>query len=319
MRPWRLVADVGGSNVRFARAHQQHALGEWRSYAVNAFASFNDALTAFLEDTAGADGCTSAAIGVAGPVDGDKVKLTNAPWSIAAGDVAALLGGAPARLVNDLQAVALALPHLADNDIIPIGEVRRSERIRQTMIAVNVGTGFGAAAVIPAGAGWTTSPGEPGHMTLGAHDSGQLELLRDVACVEDVLSGRGIKHLYRNVAARLGTTADESLNAAEIFARAEDDTTASETLRMFSILLGRVAGDLALASAAWGGVYLCGSVVGGWADASGTARFRPPFEAKGVMRSRMEKLFTGIIARDDVALIGLSHLPVESHEFASAG
>ena len=88
MRPWRLVADVGGSNVRFARAHQQHALGERSAYPLSTYASFYDALTAFLDETKGAEGCASAAIGVAGPIDGDSVKVTNAPWTIKAGEVA---------------------------------------------------------------------------------------------------------------------------------------------------------------------------------------------------------------------------------------
>lgn len=319
MRPWRLVADVGGSNVRFARAHQQHALGERRSYALAKHASFYDALAVFLDETKGPEGCTSAAIGVAGPVDGDSVKITNAPWTITAGEVAELLGGAPTRLLNDLQAVALALPHLADNEVVSVGGVRRSDRLRQTMIAVNVGTGFGGAAAIPAGAGWVTNPGEPGHMTLGALDTAQLELLRDAGSVEEVLSGRGVARLYRCLAERLGTKADASLDAGQIFNLARTDTTASETLRIFSILLGRVAGDFALATAAWGGVYLCGSVVNGWAAAGGTERFRAPFEAKGPMRGLMEKVYTGILIRDDAALLGLAHLPIESYQPAAMG
>lgn len=314
MRPWRLVADVGGSNVRFARAHQQHALGERRSYALNGHASFGDALSTFLDETNGAEGCVSAAIGVAGPIDGDVVKVTNAPWTIKAGEVSAMLGGAHARLVNDLEAVAMALPHLADDETAPIGSARRTEGVRQTMIAVNVGTGFGGATAIPTTAGWITNPGEPGHMTLGALDTGQLELLRDAGTVEELLSGRGVVRLYRCLADRMGSPADHTLDAGRIFSRAGEDATASETLRIFSILLGRVAGDLALAAAAWGGVYLCGSVVQGWAAAGGTERFRPAFEAKGPMRGFMEKLYTGILTRDDTALLGLTHLPIDGFQ-----
>ena len=100
---------------------------------------------------------------------------------------------------------------------------------------------------------------------------------------------------------------------------ADTDTTASETLRVFSMLLGRVAGDLALATAAWGGVYLCGSVVNGWAAAGGTQRFRPAFEAKGPMRGFMEKVYSGILTRDDTPLLGLTHLPIEGFQPVSMG
>ena len=98
------VSPARSNNTRSANA---------AAYPLTRHASFYDALHAFLDETKGPEGCTSAAIGVAGPVDGDSVKVTNAPWTITAGEVAELLGGAPTRLVNDLQAVALALPHLA--------------------------------------------------------------------------------------------------------------------------------------------------------------------------------------------------------------
>ncbi|WP_088343665.1 MULTISPECIES: ROK family protein [Rhodomicrobium] len=314
MRPWRLVADVGGSNVRFARSRAQHALSERRSYPLTDFDSFPDALAAFLDETGGAEGCSAAVVGVAGPVDGDKVKLTNAPWSLEAGEIAAMLAGAPARLINDLQAVALSLPYLEADELIPIGEAERKSAPRQTMLAVNVGTGFGGATVIPAGAGWVTNPGEPGHMRLGGCTALELELVQDAGCVEEVLSGRGVEPLYRRLAARAGVTGEPGVSGAKIFASASEHAVATETVRQFSALLGRVAGDLVLASAAWGGVYLCGSVVNGWAAAGGGALFRAPFEDKGPMRSRMETVYSGIIARDDAALIGLTYLPIEAGE-----
>lgn len=317
MRPWRLVADVGGSNVRFARSRAQHALSERRAYALGDHESFYDALAAFLDETGGPEGCAAAAVGVAGPVDGDKVKLTNAAWSIEAGEIAAMLGGMPARLVNDLQAVALALPYLEANELSPVGGAERRTTPRRTMLAVNVGTGFGAATIIPAGAGWVTNAGEPGHMTLGALDADQLRLIADAICVEDVLSGRGIQPLYRHLAKLSGAVPVSGMNAQEILARAPQDAAAAETVRQFSAVLGRIAGDLVLASAAWGGVYLCGSVVSGWAAAGGPAHFRVPFEAKGAMRERMEAVYAGIITREDVALIGLTYLPVENAEAAS--
>jgi glucokinase len=306
---WRLVSDVGGSNVRFARSSEGHTLSSRQSYRLADFPSFYSALQTYLDGTGGADGCVGAAIGVAGPVDGDHVELTNADWRIETGQVQPLIGGASARLVNDLQAVALALPYLRDEELTRVGSCERRHTPRRTMLALNVGTGFGAAAIIPVAGGWEAIPGEPGHMSIGAVDAEELGLIEGAACVEDLLSGRGVAKLYARVAARAGAEAG-ALNAAQTFSRAGTDPVAAETVRKFSRLLGRVAGDIAVATVSWGGVYLCGSVITGWAEAGGAAFFREPFEQKGVMSERFREVYTGIIRRGDVALIGLTYLPI---------
>jgi glucokinase len=304
---WRLVGDVGGSNARFARA-ADGVLSERRCYAVRDYSTFYAALDAYLAETGGREGCHSAAIGVAGPVDRGRVKLTNAAWTIDAGETAAHLGGAATAVVNDLQAVALSLPHLAEQDLAPLGTAVRASGERRTMLALNVGTGFGAAALVPAGSGWVAAGCEPGHMAIGAIDAEQLAIIDGIPTVEDLLSGRGVKALYAQVAKRQRAPAREDWSGADIFRNARSDAVAAETLRYFSLLLGRVAGDLALATGAWGGVYLCGSVVDGWAEVGDVALFREQFERKGLMTERMRAVYSGIIIPDDAPLIGVSHL-----------
>ncbi len=312
MTSWRLIADVGGSNVRFAKSWNQHEVSDKRAYLLKNFQSFYAALEAFLAETGSAGDCADAAIGVAGPVDGESVKLTNADWTISSAEISGMLNGAPVMLVNDLQAVALALPHLRGSELHPFGGVQRDTASRQAMIALNVGTGFGAATIIPAVKGWITNPGEPGHMALGALDKAQLDMIRGAHSVEEMLSGRGVIKLYNHVADQLGGPHADSLSGAAIFASADRDHAAEETVRQFSALLGRIAGDLVLAAAAWGGVYLCGSVVNGWAAAGGEQYFRTPFEDKGAMSERMKSVYSGIITHDDIALIGLTYLQPES-------
>jgi glucokinase len=306
---WRLVGDVGGTNARFARAGGS-VIAERRTYAVPEYVTFYDALRRYLAETGGAEGCTSGAIGVAGPVDGGYVKLTNAPWIIDAKETARLLGGVPTDLVNDLQAVAAGVPYLTDKDLRNLGAAR-AQGAHRTMLALNVGTGFGAAAAIPTRGGWTNCGCEPGHMSLGAVNADELSVLADgFPSVEHALSGRGVLALYTKLAQR--KRVEPSLrNGAEIFASGSTDPVAAETVRYFSRLLGRVAGDLALASGAWGGVFLCGSVVQGWAAVADISEFRDCFEAKGVMTDRMRSIYTGVIEMDDIPLFGLTHLDID--------
>jgi glucokinase len=307
---WRLVGDVGGSNARFARG-EGGALRDRRSYSVRDFPAFHDALGRYLADTGGVDGCHSAAIGLAGPVDGGRGKLTNAPWIIDEKDAARQLG-APATLINDLQAVALALPHLAEDDLTPLGTATRASAERRTMLALNVGTGFGAASLVPAGSGWVACGCEPGHMALGAIDAEQLAVIEGIPTVEDLLSGRGVKALYTRVAKGHGAEPHTEWTGADVFRNARQDRVAAETVRHFTLLLGRIAGDLVLAAGAWGGVYLCGSVIDGWAEAADIGLFREQFERKGAMSDRMPGVYSGIVIPDDAPLIGLMHLDMMS-------
>jgi glucokinase len=303
MTPWRLVSDVGGSNVRFARSFGGHGLEQRQSHHLRDFPSFYNALETYLGETGGAAGCIGAAVGIAGPIDGDRAALTNADWVIERQRVEATIGGAPTRLVNDLEAVAPALPFLRDEELAPIGDTPRRPEPRR-MLALNVGTGFGAASILPHAGGWIPCPGEPGHMSLAAVDGEELELIQGARCVESLLSGRGVSRIY----ARLAGNEALNLSGAEIFSSVATDPVAAETVRRFSLLLGRIAGDLTVASAAWGGVYLCGSVIAGWAKAGGTAFFRAPFEDKGAMTPHMRAAYSGIILRDDITLVGLTYL-----------
>lgn len=313
---WRLVADIGGTNARFARVvGAEGELCDLATLSVSRFASFDDALASYIascrSDLHPAHGCAGAAVAAAGPVDGDSVQLTNAPWTINRRRLSEGLGGVPVLLVNDLAGVAMALPHLANADSVLLTGDGGRESAQGTMLAVNVGTGFGAAAVIAHAGGWVAVPGEAGHMSLP--DVGRLvgcDVARrlataDFQSVEDVLSGRGIVAVY----AALGGPVGDGTTAFDVFEAASGtrrDDAAIATVRLAGRLLGSVAGDLLLAMGAWGGVYLTGSVVDGWAGCGDIADFAEPFGAKGAMAGRVQRVAVRRITRAEPALLGLS-------------
>lgn len=304
MSRWRLVSDVGGTNVRFARADAAGELTAIRSLTTSSAASFTAALARYLAETGGLEACTGCAIGAAGPVEDGRVALTNLDWTITRAATAAALGGVPVAIVNDLEAVAAALPHLAPSDLAPIGGPAMSAAARHAMLAVNVGTGFGASLAVRRGECWWTLPGEAGHMTLGAVSDEEARLLPHGGSVEDLLSGRGLSALY----ARL---AGQPLPAAEVIARVAADQLASRAVELAATVLARVSGDLALATGAEA-VFLTGSVALGLIGTSDPARFRAAFEAKGPMRPRMQGIPAAVVTRDNVSLYGLALLPIEN-------
>lgn len=307
MSKWRLVADIGGTNVRFAKAAETGDLNENRSFLVADYPTFADAVQAYL-GKAGQQGCSAIAIGAAGPVIGGKVKLTNAHWTIDKDDVSAAFGGLPCRIVNDLEAAAMAVPFLQPDEIRYAGPQCASDAPAERMLALNVGTGFGAASVMKMPSGdWIACPSEAGHMSLCARGIPELEALGLPLTNEDMLSGRRMLMRYREIAGQHGVAA-EAENASAIFASSASNRAARRTVEIFTELLGRAAGDLALSVAAWGGVYLFGSVNRGWAEVADLQAFRNTFEAKGAMRERMAQTATAVVLKDDAALFGLSHL-----------
>lgn len=311
MSGWRLLADIGGTNVRFARALADGSIDDLAGYRVEAFADLEAAILRYLETLSVAEPCREAAICAAGPVFDGEVQLTNAPWRVSASDVSRFAGGAPVMLVNDLEAVALALPHLGRRDLQPLGAARpMSEPAR--MLAVNVGTGFGAALALKAGDGWTSGPSEAGHMRLCALEEADA-FLRDATgsqSVEDLLSGSGLLKMYRAHCEMRGA-APRAQSAEEVWGLAGGDATARCCATSFTRLLAGVTRDLALATAAWGGVFLCGGVVKDWARLADGEAFRKIFDAGGKMSHCLECTPSAVITREEVALLGLARMRVQ--------
>ena len=281
MSPWRLVADVGGTNVRFARATLDGALADVASTPTLAHQSFSDAMANYLSGLGGSGSCVFAAIGAAGPVDHGVVQLTNGAWRIDAGAISADLGGKPVRLINDLEAVAHAAPRLKAEDLAPI--IGPAEANVGPRLVINVGTGFGAAIAAPAAEGWIVIGCEPGHMRLALDARIAARLKVENPSIENVMSGLALQSAWRA----------DSVLASDEFAR----------------LLGQVCGDLVLATGAWGGVYTCGSVASAWVAQSRFDAFREAFEDKGPMSARMRGVPIAHIVNPHAALLGLAALP----------
>ena len=315
MKQRRLVADVGGTRSRFGISDGPGRLSDVRIYDTAARPSFAGTLTAYLADT-GIDRestwCRDMCVAAAGPVDAGVVRLTNSTWEISADQISREFGGVSVSIINDLEAVGLLLPHLTPADTQPIRSATGTAvgtDLVGNRIAINVGTGFGAATAVRAeGSRWTIAAGEAGHMTLAPVTPEEAAAFPFAHSIEDVLSGAGVARLYQCLAG----TMDDQRTANAVFAGVTTDPISAVTVQVISRLLGRISGDLALATAAWDGVYLCGSVAQGWAAVGDLAAFRAEFERKGAMHARMALVPVHVINASEPALLGLSYARAES-------
>ena len=303
MTGWRLVSDVGGTNVRFARA-SGGGVYAIQAYPTSRFASYAEAIRAYLDETGGGHGCIGAAIGAAGLVAFGKVSLTNLAWEISESEVSQELG-APCRLINDVEAVAYSVSGISGAGFTAVGALSPDLAAMHRILVANIGTGFGAATLIRADGTWVSCPSEAGHMSLCFPDWPDIHMQRQFPSVEHVLSGRGLCNLH------LATSKDATLRAAaDIFAGAGANPEYAATLQLFTKVAGSVLGNQVLAVAAWDGVFLCGSVARSLVNTADLAIFRQAFEGTGRMSAWMKRVPIAFLTEEYPALAGLAVLPL---------
>jgi glucokinase len=303
----RLLGDVGGTNARFAwQASGSAEPSQLAAYACAQFDSLESVLRHYLAQH-GLPMPAQAAIGIANPVLGDWVQMTNRDWHFSIEALRRALGLRRLKLLNDFAALAWSLPTLQAHELRAVGG--GSGVPGGALALLGPGTGLGVSALVQgADARQLVLSGEGGHITLAATDDVEAAVLawlrREFGHVsaERALSGPGLENLYRAWGAVHGLTL-APLSAPKISQRALAgvDAACDAVLELFFGLLGNVAGNLALTLGATGGVYIGGGIVPRLGDRIERSRFRERFEAKG--------RFAGYLARIPVWVIQAGGLP----------
>jgi glucokinase len=311
--PW-LVADIGGTNVRFGLVSGAgRAPGHIERLRCADFAGPAEAATRYLAQVAsrreaGAMAPRVAAFAVATAVSGERVDLTNSAWSFTRAQVCSDLGLDELHFLNDFEALALSLPRLQPAQLRVHGTLAAD---KATRAVIGPGTGLGVAGLMHTEDGWTALPGEGGHVTMAACDDFEAAVIAQVrrdfdhVSAERLLSGIGLPVLHLAVAAITGESA-VPLPAEEIVQRgvAGSDTVCARTIDTFCAMLGTMAGNLALTLGARGGVYIGGGIVPRFAELFGRSRFRERFESKGRFRPYLAAIPTALIVEPHATLTG---------------
>ena len=309
----RLLGDVGGTNARFAwQASEGAPLRDMATIPTADHPSIAAALAHYLHglEMAAPPWC---AIGIANPITGDRVQMTNSHWSFSIEAVRRELGFERFVVINDFTALALAIPDLAPGDLRQLGG---GAPVPHSPIAlIGPGTGLGVSGLVPSTepGRWVPLQGEGGHVTLGAstaREAAVLEVLRQRfghASAERAVSGMGLEALHGALCTLDRVPEAAALTAAEIsrHALAATDPQCVEALDLFCAFLGNVAGNLALTLGARGGVYIGGGIVPRLGAAFVRSRFRACFEDKGRFRAYLAPIPVYVIhAEVSPALLG---------------
>ncbi len=308
-----LVADIGATHVRFALVDDAGALTAIDVLRCAEHDSLEAAIGVYLARLPEPDRPRprAVALAIAGPVTGDLVVMTNHHWRFSQAELARHLGVERLEVVNDLAAVAHALPELGPQDLVTWKDGTPAPEAPSAVIAP--GTGLGMAVRLADG---QVLAGEGGHQGFAPADADQRAVLERLArdadhvSAEHVLSGPGLLRVYRALAERAGAGGRDLDAAGVVRAASEEaaDSPAGRAAAMFLDILGACAGDLALTVGARGGVFIAGGMPGRLAFALDQGRFSARFAAKGSMAGYLAPVPCRLIVHELPALLGLKHL-----------
>lgn len=321
----KLVADLGGTNIRFAicrlpvknNANNQNAAFEIEhveQFSLRDYEDLQHLVTYYLaEKDVEIRSCCFA---IAGPIINGRVKMTNYDWDISDSKLNAILGIDNTLLINDFAAIAHSVPFLNSSQLIDIGG---GESLADQPISVfGPGTGLGAAILVPSNktGDFSVIATEGGHAAISARSDLELAIFdywRDKGCRinrEFFICGNGIERLFESIVAIRGINGQPNLAAPDIQQHACSGSKGPleqlciEALSAFCGFLGSAAGDQVLCTGARGGLILAGGILPKCVDFLQHSKFRSRFESKGVMSDYTKQVSTKLIVEPQPGLIG---------------
>jgi glucokinase len=324
-----LVGDIGGTKTDlavFGAEGSPRAPTAQKQFPSGDYPGLEAIASEFLADVDLP--VTHACFAVAGPVIGGRATLTNLPWVVEESALRAALGLQFVRLLNDVEAVAAAVPHLqpAELHTLQAGEPVPGG----AMAVIAAGTGLGEAFLTWDGARYHAHASEGSHVNFGPTTPHETELLRYLqtrwgrVSYERVCAGRSIPDLYDflkdegrtpespALRAQLATAPDRT---PPIVAAALDpqqpDPLCLAALDLFVANLGAEAGNLALVVLATGGVYLAGGLAQRVLPTTGARLLLSKFHDKGRLSPLLARMPVHLIL-EPVALLGAAATAFEA-------
>ncbi len=310
-----LAGDVGGTKTLlglFAPAERRPALVRTAVFVSTEHDSLEHMIGRFLGGSSG--NIEAACFGVAGPVREQRATLTNVPWALAAVDIARAFSIPSAVLLNDLQAMAHAVPVLERSELAVLQEGLAVEGGNAALIAA--GTGLGEAFLHWMDGRFVPAPSEGGHADYSPRTPAEIALMQSLvarygrAQWEHVLSGPGLVNIHRFMhpdGCRVCDPAVDPAVAPSVISHAALERRCPQyvaSLDMFVAGYGAEAGNMALRCLATAGLYLGGGIAPKILPALRTPLFLDAFRSKAPMTAVLEAIPVSVILNEQAALVG---------------
>lgn len=310
-----LIADIGGTNARFAVAKDASPhFSNAQTLQAAEFEQLTNAIDSYL-NAQGINELKAIVLAVAGPIRDEKVVFPNSHWSVDCRDLRHKYRIAHADLLNDWEAISYSLSSLGQTELQTIGgQWRPLPDQDYTVGALGPGSGLGMSGLLRRNQTLMPLVTEGGHAGFSPEDELQgriLDYLRkkfdDRISRERLLSGPGMVNIHEALCAIHGKE-NPSLTAADIATAGinKSDKICIQTFDLFFEILGQVAGDIALELGANDGVFIGGGIAQRYPDYLAASNFRLGFEKKGRHRELMQDIPTWLIKHNNPGLLGAS-------------
>jgi len=316
-----LAGDIGGTHTRLVYVQDDTwpSVRYEKHYASGKYPGLIKIIEAFLLEYKLERSFDAVCLAVAGPVIAGQAALTNLPWQVCEAELVTLLQTECVSLINDLVAVAHAIPDLEYADLLLVqqGGGYPARQVTQfaefSAVVIGVGTGLGAAHLVCQDDYYQVFSSEAGHTSFAPVTPIQQQLLTWLqrehthVSVEMLLSGRGIETLYQFFRDVLGMEESSEVRAAmqkmdpaqviSRFAEVEGDLLCITTLDCFMEIFAAVVGDIALHHYPLEGVYLSGGIALKLQRllTAPASTFSERFASKGIMQANLQALPVNLI------------------------
>lgn len=308
-----LIADIGGTNMRFALVDAQGRIGASASYPWPSKPALCAPALDFMkkhgvQPRRAAFACANAQPGL------ETIRMVNVGahddlYTFTVEEVRQTLGLGHLEMMNDFAAVAQAVPHLGPEHLVQIGP---GEALAQQPIGIlGAGTGLGCASLVCAEGRYRVVSGEGGHVTIGGTNLRECQIIDWLhtkfthVSAERLLCGPGMMNIHEAIRAVDGLPPLARIPADILTLGLNgQDAVCREVLDVFCSLLGSIAGNLALILAGRGGVYIGGGIPPRMIDFIRQSAFRAKFSAKGRYVDFLEAIPTYVITHPSPGLLG---------------
>ena len=322
-----LAGDIGGTKTNLAifEIGDKPEAKIQTTFKSGDYPSLEVIAQKFLADTGTT--VTRAVFGVAGPVINGQSEITNLPWIISETTLADALHLPAVKLLNDLEAIAYAVPHLLPADLAALNSEQMDTDLGGNKAIIAPGTGLGEAILFSQNSHYHVLASEGGHTDFGPKNPREIELLRylqtkfDHVSYERVCSGKGIPNIYASF--ENSRVAEASAQVTEAISQAADATPViiqaalagtcklcQATLDTFVSILGAEAGNLALKVMATGGIYLGGGIPPKILSKLQDGTFMTAFTNKGRFAKMLIRIPVYVILNNKAPLLGAAHYGV---------
>jgi glucokinase len=317
-----LAGDVGGTKCQLALVEKQgnrFLIRERHRFLSHEYTRFSDIVAAFLAEagqtvaSSKAKRIEAAGFGIAGPVMGNRVKVTNLDWELDARMLARQIGVGRVTLLNDLEATAYGLHWLPADALSVLNAGKPRPHATKALIAA--GTGLGESLLHWDGERYIVVPTEGGHCDFAPRTDQEIELLRYMKKIEEpvsfemVLSGRGFQTLHEFLDASIRHAGFESAeidSAPEITRRGLDGSCpiCVQALDLWVSLYGAEAGNLALKTLSLGGMFVAGGIAAKIMPKMTDGTFLRSFCRKSKFSAMLAEVPVHVVLTGDAPILG---------------